>query len=178
MINLPTLNLIAIKIEDQPKLFSLMKEIYPPAYSHFWADQGDWYLDLCYSIENLKEELSRERSHYYFIEWNQETIGILKFDYPFSPRQIDIPNAIKLHRLYLHPKTHGKGFAPEIMNYIEGLAKSKNLDAIWLEAMEKQEQAKRFYKKMGYSHLLTYQLDFKRFLPGYHSIEILQKKLI
>lgn len=173
----PDLKLQPIKEKDHKKLFNLMQEIYPPAYSHFWKDQGAWYLELCYTIDNLKKELARERSHYFFIQWNNETIGILKYDFPFSPREIEIPNAMKLHRLYLHPSTHGKGIAPKIMTYLEEIAKSNGLDSIWLEAMERQEQAKRFYHKMGYQLIHTYTLDFENFLPGYADIQILRKKL-
>ncbi|MFC3881613.1 GNAT family N-acetyltransferase [Algoriphagus namhaensis] len=173
----PDLKLQPITEKDHKKLFDLMKKIYTPAYSHFWIDQGEWYLELCYNIDNLKKELARERSHYFFIQWSNKTIGILKYDFPFSPREIEIPNAMKLHRLYLHPSTHGKGIAPKIMTYLEEIAKSNGLDTIWLEAMARQEQAKCFYKKMGYKLIHSYKLDFERFNPGFEQIQILQKKL-
>ena len=103
------LSLLPIQIKDHSKLFQLMEVVYKTAYQHFWTDQGDWYLELCYNTENLKKELSRERSHYFFVEFQNKIVGILKYDFPFSPREVTIPNAMKLHRLYLDSSVHGKG---------------------------------------------------------------------
>ncbi|MDF2159353.1 GNAT family N-acetyltransferase [Algoriphagus sp. CAU 1675] len=171
------ITLIPIKAEDQTQLFELMDEVYKTAYSHFWKDGGNWYIDLIYSKKNLEKELSRESSHYFFVEFDQEKIGILKYDFPFSPKQIEIPNSMKLHRLYLHPKVHGKGIAQALMQHIEEVAMENKLDYIWLEAMESQPQARRFYEKSGYAHCLTYTLDFEQLLPEYRGIQILKKNL-
>lgn len=171
------IRLTPLRASDQPRLFELMTEIYPPAYSHFWEDEGAWYLDLCYNGTNLQKELNRPHSHYFFIEYQRQTAGILKYDFPFSPRQIHIPNAMKLHRLYLKQSFHGKGLAGKIMQLLEEIAQAEKLDFIWLEAMEKQEQAKRFYQKMGYKQVHQYRLDFERFLPGFEEILIYSKTL-
>lgn len=170
------LSLIPIHPEDQPKLFSLMERVYKNAYEDFWIDGGDWYLELCYNPENVKKELSRERSHYFFVEHESRTVGILKYDFPFSPREIEIPNAMKLHRLYLDASVHGKGVAKELMAYVEQVAKANGLDNIWLEAMVEKPQAKRFYENMGFTKVFTYQLDFERLHPEVRGIQIMSKK--
>jgi hypothetical protein len=41
-----------------------------------------------------------------------------------------------------------------------------------------QPQAKKFYQKMGFEHLLDYQLEFEKIYPEYRGIEIWQKSLI
>jgi diamine N-acetyltransferase len=171
------LRLIRIQPEDQPTLFTLMDEVYRASYRYVWYDEGDWYVDLIYRLETVLKELSRSRTHYFFVEWNGENIGILKYDFPFSPREIEIPNAMKLHRLYLHPKAHGKGLAPLLMQHCEQVAKENRLDSIWLEAMECQPQAKRFYEKSGFQKVLTYTLDFERIFPEYRQIQIMKLPL-
>jgi GNAT superfamily N-acetyltransferase len=178
MVNItPELSLLPIQIKDHSKLFQLMKGVYKTAYQHFWTDQGDWYLELCYNPENFKKELSRKRSHYFFVEFQGKTVGILKYDFPFSPREVAIPNAMKLHRLYLDSSVHGKGVSKELMIYIEDIAKQNELDYIWLEAMLEKPQAKRFYEKMGYEWVLTYQLDFERLLTEVRGIQIMKKEI-
>jgi diamine N-acetyltransferase len=175
--SLSDLVLNPIHPEDQPVLFELMDQVYRSGYSDYWTDQGDWYLNLIYNPETVSKELSRSRSHYYFVEWRKEKIGILKYDYPFSPKEIEIPNAMKLHRLYLHPKAHGHGIAPLLMNHCEQIAKENGLEAIWLEAMESKIQAKRFYEKMGYQDVLSYTLEFERIFPELRGIKIMKKVL-
>ncbi|WP_166637242.1 GNAT family N-acetyltransferase [Algoriphagus boseongensis] len=164
-----------VLLEDQPILYRLMDEVYRASYHSIWEDKGDWYVELIYNPETVRKELARSRSHYFFVEWKEEKIGILKYDFPFSPREIEIPNAMKLHRLYLHPKAHGKGIAQELMKHCEQVAKENKLEAIWLEAMESQIQAKRFYEKMGFSEVYSYVLDFERIYPEYRGIQILKK---
>jgi len=171
------LSLCPIKLEDQPILFALMQEVYTPAYQQFWGNDCSWYLDLCFSTKNLNKELSRDTSHYFFIELNGLKAGILKYDFQISPKQIDIPNAMKLHRLYLHEDLHGTGVAKELMDWLEKIAMQAKLDSIWLEAMEQKPQARRFYEKMGYKLLYSYQLEFEQLKPDYRGIQIYQKKI-
>ncbi|GAA0879611.1 hypothetical protein GCM10009119_25790 [Algoriphagus jejuensis] len=166
-----------VHLEDQPTLFQMMDEIYRAGYRDFWLDQGDWYVDLSYNPLTLEKELNRARSHYFFVELAGRKIGILKYEYPFSPRQIEIPEAMKLHRLYLHPEFHGKGIAPTLLQHCESIARENGLKTIWLEVMASQPQAKKFYQKMGFGHLLSYRLDFELLLPSYRGIEIWQKNL-
>lgn len=172
------LSLRPIKIEDQPFLFALMQEVYTSAYQDFWENDCSWYLDLCFSTKNLNKELSRDTSHYFFIEYNGLKAGILKYDFPFSPKQIEIPNAMKLHRLYLHEDLHGTGVAKELMDWLEKIALEAKLDSIWLEAMEQKPQARRFYEKIGYELVYSYQLEFELLKPDYRGIQIYQKKII
>lgn len=166
-----------IQPKGQSDLYRLMDEIYRVSYSSFWYDLGDWYVDLIYNPDNVRKELLRDFSHYFFVEVAGEKIGILKYDFPFSPRQIEIPEAMKLHRLYLHPHFHGKGMAKVLVEHCETVARENSLKAIWLEVMTSQPQAKRFYRKMGFGQLLSYQLDFEMLLPGYRGIEIWKKDL-
>lgn len=166
-----------IHSEDQPILFTLMDEIYRVSYGNFWYDRGDWYVDLIYNPDNVQKEVRREFSHYFFVEVAGEKIGILKYDFPFSPHEIEIPEAMKLHRLYLHPYFHGKGIAKVLLEHCEKVAREYNLKTIWLEVMTSQPQAKRFYRKMGFEHLLSYQLGFEMLLAEYRGIEIWKKDL-
>lgn len=171
------LKLVPVQTDDQSILFQLMETIYKSAYSEFWEDGGDWYLNLIYNPRQVEKELARSRSHYFFVEWNDQKIGILKYDYPFSPREISIPNAMKLHRLYLHQDSHGKGVAKQLIHHCEAEARRANLDFIWLEAMSKKPQAKRFYEKMGFETIYQYTLSFDLLLPENREIEIMRKRI-
>lgn len=171
------IRLIRIQNEDQPYLFALMDQVYKDSYRYVWEDEGDWYINLIYNPQTLQKELSRSRTHYFFVEWYERKIGILKYDFPFSPREIEIPNAMKLHRLYLHKDAHGQGIAQALLNHCQIIAQKNQLDSIWLESMDCQVQAKRFYEKVGFQKVLTYTLDFERILPEYRRILILKKDL-
>lgn len=175
----PAVGLVLVPVlpGDHAALLALMDPIYRDAYRFAWKDQGDWYVSLIYSPETLQKELNRARSHYFFVALAGKKIGILKYDYPFSPREIEIPNSMKLHRLYLHRDVHGKGIAKTLVAHCENEAKKNGLDSLWLEVMSCQPQAKRFYEKMGFEPFFNYQLDFEMLLPAYRGIEIWKKSL-
>jgi GNAT superfamily N-acetyltransferase len=167
-----------VQAHDQPVLLTLMDEVYRDAYRYVWYDAGDWYVDLIYNPTTVTKELARARSHYFFVEVEGRKIGILKYDFPFSPKEVQIPEAMKLHRLYLHRDFYGKGIAQALLQHCEEVAKENKLKSIWLEVMACQPQAKKFYQKVGFEHLLSYELDFEKLLPEYRGIEIWKKDLV
>ena len=65
------LHLEKITIYNQEDLMALMHEIYPPAYKHLWLKEDyNWYLNYCFSKENLEIELNEKDAAYYFVLQN------------------------------------------------------------------------------------------------------------
>ncbi len=134
-----------------------MTIIYPPAYSHFWTDNGASYIKSQYSKENILKELSEEKADYYFILFNDEVIGNFRFIWDKKLKGLSEEKQVKLHRVYLHPKTQGNGIGKQLISWLEKKAIEKGFQIIWLDAMNEQKQAFKFYEKLGYryySHVL------------------------
>ena len=129
-----------------------MKEIYPLAYSHFWNDDGNWYVNSQYSKENILKELSQENAEYYFILFKDEIIGNFRIIWDDKLSNLSEEKQLKLHRIYLHPKIQGKGIGKQLMIWLEEKAKQKDYKIIWLDAMDAQPQAFQFYKNFGYNY--------------------------
>jgi GNAT superfamily N-acetyltransferase len=146
------LQLKIITKEDCKNLFTLMKEIYPLAYSHFWNDDGNWYVNSQYSKENILKELSQENAEYYFILFKDEIIGNFRIIWDDKLSNLSEEKQLKLHRIYLHPKIQGKGIGKKLMIWLEEKAKQKDYKIIWLDAMDAQPQAFQFYKKLDYNY--------------------------
>lgn len=151
----------AIKTTDCELLFSLMKEIYLPAYSHFWKDDGNWYVDSQYSELAVLKEISEEKSDYYFILFKNEIVGNFRIIWDKKLEGLTEENQVKLHRIYLHPKTHGNGIGKTLVSWLEQKAIKKGYQTIWLDAMDEQPQAFQFYKKLGYKYHSHCFLDFE-----------------
>ena len=73
------LQLQPVLASDFELLYDLMSEVYPPAYAHFWEDNGNWYVNSQYSKEKIKEELENNNAEYYFIIFNNEIVGNFRF---------------------------------------------------------------------------------------------------
>ncbi len=156
-----TLSLRIISFVDALQLKQLMHRIYPPPYKHLWKDDGQWYVQQTFNEAALEKELSETNAAYYFVAYQSETIGVLRFihDVPLS----DVPGskATKLHRIYLDPKLHGKGIGASLMDWVKKQAIENGAQILWLEAMDTQQQALQFYKNLGYEISSDFRLSFK-----------------
>lgn len=137
-----------ISVADTSKLQQLMFTIYPPIYAHLWIDGGQSYLQIIYSKNNIKQELLNPQSRYFFVLYNKETVGIIKFVLDKNYRK-DESKMIKLHRIYLLNTVRGKGVGSILLKWLEREIAS-GFEEIWLEVMDTQDKAIQFYKKLGY----------------------------
>jgi GNAT superfamily N-acetyltransferase len=144
-----------------------MKEIYFAAYSHFWTDEGDWYVKEQYAKVNLEKELAEENAPYYFILFKNEIVGIFRFVWEEKLDDILGEKQLKLHRIYLHPMAQGKGIGKKLLLWLEQKALKKGYLIVWLDAMDKQIDSFEFYRKLGYSYhnhvFLPFDLMHKEF---------------
>ena len=148
-----------IYLEDQGLLLKVIRKIYLPVYQHLWTDNGDFYFKKNYSVSNLTQELAEEGSVYYFIEYRQKTIGILRIQ--FEKECIDFPGqpATKLHRIYLDPEVHGLGIGQRLLEYTIEQSRTRQNSYLWLEAMDTQEQSLQFYKKNNFKISGSFKLE-------------------
>ena len=58
-----------------------------------------------------------------------------------------------IHRLAVHPKMQGKGYAQQLMDFAESYAKQNNYISIRLDTFSKNFRNQRFYEQRGYVRL-------------------------
>ena len=169
------ISLQAISINDAHRLADLMFAIYPPVYAHYWEDGGQSYLNEIYSEENIKRDLSNPDSKYFFILYEGKTVGVLKyvFNERYEGSQL---KTLKIHRIYLAESMQGKGFGSILFNWLEK-ATPPEVEEMWLEVMEAQPQAIRFYQKQGFSIVSKTSLRAKNMKEEYKGMYIMVKKM-
>lgn len=166
-----------IKNSDYATLYSLMQEIYPPAYKHFWLDDGQWYINTQYAKENILKELSVENANYFFIVYKDEIVGNFRIIWDEKLSGLPEEKQVKLHRIYLHQKLQGKGIGKQLLLWLETFSKTKNYTIIWLDAMDAQPQAFQFYKNLGYKYHSHTFLMFDNMLDQVRKMSQLYKKI-
>ncbi len=166
-----------IKSTDCAVLFSLMQKIYPPAYKHFWLDNGQWYINSQYSEENILKELSVENANYYFIVFEDKIVGNFRFIWDDKLPGLPNQKQVKLHRIYLHQNTQGKGIGKKLIAWLENKAITKGYKIIWLDAMDGQPQAFQFYKKLGFKYKSHTFLMFDNMLDEVRKMSQLYKEI-
>ena len=171
------LQLKSVLSSDAKTLFTLMKEIYPLAYSHFWTDQGDWYVNTQYCEKNILKELLEENSEDYFVLFKNEIIGNFRFIWDEKLTGLSKENQLKLHRIYLHPKAQGNGIGKTLLAWLDGKALRKGCEIIWRDAMDAQFKVFQFYKKLGYSYHSHVFLTFDFLHVAVRKMSQIYKKL-
>jgi GNAT superfamily N-acetyltransferase len=162
---------------DTAALFTLMKEIYPPAYYHLWTDKGDWYVNTQYAKEPILKELLAENSENYFILFNDKVVGNFRFIWDEKLAGLSDEIHVKLHRIYLHPKMQGNGIGKKLLAWLYAKALSKGYKIIWLDVIDAQPQAFQFYKKRGYQYHSYVSLPFQLLYESVRRMSQLYKEL-
>lgn len=150
-----------IQVEDFKILETLMNDVYKAAYKHFWKDEGNWYVQSQFSKSNLEKELSEDKTRYYFVLFNAEIVGIFRILWDKKLLRLENKKSLKLHRIYLHKNTQGKGIGKQLLAWLEEEAIKKQYEMIWLDTMDEKPQAFEFYKKLGYQYHSHCFLDFE-----------------
>ncbi len=166
-----------LKSSDQSTLFALMQKIYTPVYAHFWPDNGEWYLNKIYGIENFEKDISDTHGACFFVLLEGVKIGILFLQYDKRLEDFPEKKALKLNKIYLDPAIHGKGIGRKIIEWVEEEASRTKCEIIWLEAMDTQEQAIKFYEKCAYKIASKFQLDIEMMHPHLKGMYTMSKNV-
>ncbi|MGK0364565.1 MAG: ribosomal protein S18 acetylase RimI-like enzyme [Saprospiraceae bacterium] len=150
-----------LKLSDQSTIFTLMKKIYPPSYAHLWPDGGDWYINKVYGQKNFEKDILDINGAYFFVVLLGEIVGILFLQYNKVLEDFPDKKALKLSKIYLDSTTHGNGIGKKLIRWINEEAVRTNCETVWLEAMDTQEQAIRFYEKCGFKISSKFRLNIE-----------------
>jgi GNAT superfamily N-acetyltransferase len=170
-----SISLQRLKLSDQSALFVLMKKIYTPVYAHLWPDNGEWYLNKIYGKENFEKDIADTQGRYFFVLLEGAKIGILFLQYDKILENFPAKKTLKLNKIYLDPAIHGKSIGKKIMQWINEEARRSKCEIIWLEAMDSQEQAIKFYEKCGFKIISKFQLDIEMMYPKLKGMYIMSR---
>ncbi len=171
------ISLQSITPKNCEQLYCLMVAIYPTAYQHFWKDAGTWYVKSQYSKEQIEKELLATNAEYYFVLFKGEIIGNFRIVWDEKLAGISEEKQVKLHRIYLHQNTQGKGIGKALLSWLEEKALAKGYTMIWLDAMDEKPQTFAFYKRLGYQYHSHEYLPFELMYDSYRKMSQLYKNI-
>jgi len=81
-------------------------------------------------------------------------------------------NNLYIHRLAVRPNYQGQGFAQELMDFGENMARAKHFASIRLDTFSQNKRNRRFYEQRGYQKLEDIHFPDQSEYP-FHCYELL-----
>ncbi|MDR1568220.1 MAG: GNAT family N-acetyltransferase [Streptococcaceae bacterium] len=130
------------------RLQPLVEEIWREHFSAILGTlQVEYMLKNYQSPEVILAEIASGR-RYYFVEKEAQIIGYIAYDV--------LDQSLYLSKLYLLKAFRGKGLMKEVLNYLEGLAKSFGLSNLFLRVNRENQLALKVYQKLGFELFRTH----------------------
>lgn len=134
---------------DSTLLSELGYRIYPAHFQHLWVSDAEMkvFLDGEYALSVLEQSLKEDAVSWYVAETDRP-VGFMKVTWEALLPETD-KKGVLLNKLYLDPAETGKNYGLVMFNSITDMARSRGKDYLWLEVLEQNAGAYRFYQKQG-----------------------------
>lgn len=147
----------------------LAYSIWPIAYSKILSkEQLCYMMEKFYSLEALIEQMDKRKQVFLLIQEEDEFVGFASYEINIEKRKT------KIHKLYVLPKTQGKGFGVELMNEIEKRAIKANDKIVFLN-VNRFNKAQHFYTKLGFEIAFEEDIEIGN---GYLMEDFVMEKII
>lgn len=133
---------------------------YKDHYLHLWNDDGRWYIQKSFSINQLQFEIEDANNGFYFAIIDQNPVGFIKIR-PINQLSDHEGDGFEIERIYLTKEATGKKIGNKLMIFAIEIAKNLQKDYVWLKAMDSSHDAIRFYQNLGFVQCGTSRLDFE-----------------
>ena len=77
--------------------------------------------------------------------------GYAKLQLGACPETVRATHPIELVRMYLLPEWYGRGAGDALMAHTLGVARTLACDVLWLKVWDRNDRARRFYARRGFS---------------------------
>lgn len=136
---------------------ALLSEMGYTSYRHhfapLWREPAELevFLSQEYSPAVIQQSLQGEAGGW-FIAQDVAPVGFAKVTWHSAVDEHG-PSGTLLHKLYLLPGETRKGYGERLLAEIERLAQQRGETFIWLEVLDANPNAQRFYLRQGFTHL-------------------------
>ena len=163
-----TLTIREAGLNDLVTVEQLAHEIWPGTYGQILAaEQLSYMLQLIYSQPALQQQMQQQHHQFLMAELDDQPVG-------FADYSLIEPGVYKLHKLYVHASTQGKGVGKALIDHIIEKLLPQNVHTLRLN-VNRYNKARQFYEKLGFVVIKEEDIDIGN---GYFMIDfVMEKKL-
>ncbi|MFC1465735.1 MAG: GNAT family N-acetyltransferase [Candidatus Brachytrichaceae bacterium NZ_4S206] len=135
----------AAREADLPRIAALAGEIWRQYYPGIISrEQIEYMLGWMYAPERLRQELREEGVRFRLLRVGQMAVGFAAFG------PIGQPGEFKLHKLYLAPAFHGRGWGGRLLRHCLTGARRAGGRRMILAVNKRNYRAVQFYQQHGF----------------------------
>ena len=141
-------------IEDSEKIGEVFD-----LYRQFYKKEPDKSL----SIEYIKDRLANKESTIFFVEENNNCMGIVQLYVTFD--SLELAKKVILYDLFIKSEFRNKGIGTMLMNASKNFAEKNNISGIELSTAISNGTAQHLYESLGYerdTEYYNYYLSIKK----------------
>lgn len=140
-------------LDDINTIGFLAYQIWPVAYKDILKlDQLQYMLNMIYSPEALKKQMTSQQHQFLIAELDEEPVGFASFS------KIIEPSTYKLHKLYVLPTIQGKGLGKNLLLAAEEAVRELGGTHLHLN-VNRHNKAIKFYEHVGFSIIDEEDID-------------------
>lgn len=137
---------------DVEAILQIAEETWWPTYEPLLGkEQVAYMLDEIYSQKKITDQVKNKEQTFLLLLEDEQPVAFAAY----SPREDD-PEIYKLHKLYCHPATQGKGYGKILINAVIDKTKEAGKRKLDLN-VNRYNKAKDFYERMGFT--VAYEED-------------------
>ena len=140
------MELIEATISDIPAIQALSDKAWPHTFRDLLSpDQIVYMMEMMYSTESLKKQLSELNHHYLLAKDDDGYLGYVSYEVNYKNSGLT-----KVHKIYIDPEAQGKGVGRFFIEYVSVIARNQNSKGLSLNVNKYNENAIGFYRRMGF----------------------------
>jgi len=121
------------------------------------------YLAKAYGIDQQTREIEDRDITTLLVEEGDVAIAYAQVRAGHVPECVSGPEPIELWRFYIDREWHGRGVAQQLMEAVRVEARRRKAQTLWLGVWERNDRARAFYAKCGFTgagtHIFLFGTD-------------------
>lgn len=150
----PHISIFEAWLDDLSTIQKIAYETWPDTFgSILTKNQIQYMLEMMYSLDSLKKQITEQKHRFLIVKLDDQPVGFISFELNFK----QLPDT-KIHKIYLLPKTQGRGIGTALIESVQDIAK-KNANSALVLNVNKFNGAAKFYHKIGFETIATESID-------------------
>ena len=146
------ISIIRATEEHAPAIAAIGKQSFSDTFGPLFQEKEELkeYLDYTYAISKVHHSLSKEGNVFYLAVAGEQPVGFVKLKKNSLHPQIQSLSQLELQKIYVLKEFHGSGAGAGLMEAALELARSEEVEHLWLDTHIDNARGIRFYEKHGF----------------------------